>query len=508
MKYRRTTQTGLQAAAALVAAPLLAESAPPPNIVLMVADDLGYGCVELFRADEPLSPREREGGGALPPIYTPNINQMGRDGQIWTEFYANCSVCSPTRAAIMTGRYQHRTGIVNVLGQTGSAFNTVYPEDERPTFAGLETSETTVAEVLSGGGYRTGMIGKWHLGPYLMPDGYHPLDHGFEHFVGVSGSAGNMFSMIRNGQSLLWRGRERVPASGDYWTYVQAEETLAFIDQPDDRPFFVYVAFNAPHPSSRIGPGDREAANQWDYKEPFRTDYPRIHKELVEALDEAVGMIYHGLVERGLAENTLVVFSSDNGQNGYGYPPLNQHMGKQTVYEGGVRVPTVMHWPAGMAAGRTVDTPAATMDLFPTFLSIAGIPQPADAPPFDGMDLSPLLTATGDLSDRMLFWEKPYQVHMPYFANRLFAARDGDWKLIRSHGDRPLELYNVREDPSEMNNVAAQYPERVMQMKRAFEAWREEVYADAPYDLDDFIVRLRRHGIVTDETTAEVRDGY
>jgi arylsulfatase A-like enzyme len=469
-----------------------------PNIILMVADDLGRGCVEVFRADEPRSPQELQAGNNLPPIYTPNLNRLAEDGLKMTDFYANCSVCSPTRAALLTGLYQHRLGIVNVLGQTGNAFSQVFPEVEEP-FAGLRSGTVfTMADALKESGYRTGMIGKWHLGPFLMPSGYHPLDHGFEHYVGVSGSAGNMFSMMMGGQSLLWRGRERVPASGDYWTFVQAEEALAFINQDDERPFFVYLAFNAPHPSSRVGPRDREAANQWDYKAPFRTDYPRIHKELVEALDKAVGMVRDGLAEAGLLENTLIVFTSDNGQNGYGYPPLNQHQGKQTVYEGGVRVPMIVHWPEVIQPGRVSEIPAITMDLMPTFMNLAGGTLPEGAMPLDGIDLTPVLLDQPLDHDRLLFWEKPYQVWMEHFANRIFAVRDGDWKLVRSHGDRPFELYNLKDDKSEMNDLANAYPERVQLMVAAFDQWKATVYADAPYSLDEFIERLRREGIVTD----------
>jgi arylsulfatase A len=480
---------------------LLLKADKPLNIILMVADDLGYGDVSLFRTDGPPPPS----GSNRPLIFTPQIDGLGKNGLILTDFYANCSVCSPTRAAIMTGRYQHRSGIANVLSQTANAFSTVYPEaDQR---LGLRTEETTIAEAMLAGGYRTGMIGKWHLG-HLEEPGGHPMDHGFEHFLGVQGSGGNFFSMIRNGRSILYRGRERVAASGEYWTYVQAQEGLAFIDQPDERPFFLYIAFNAPHGSSRVGPGDREAANQWDHRGSFRTDYSQVHKELVEALDEAVGMIREGLEERGLLDNTLIIFTSDNGQTGYGFPPFSQRLGKQTVYEGGVRVPTVMHWPAGIEAGRVSSTPKMTMDLMPTFLGLTGIALPEGAAPLDGLDLSSFIKHGGEPEHRLLFWEKPYQVWMEYFENRIFAVRDGDWKLVRSHINRPLELYNLKQDQSETHDLAGQYPERVAQMKQAFEVWRKDVWSDAPYDLDDFILRLREHEIVTDETTNEERDGY
>lgn len=494
----------------LLVAMALAQGEPTdakrPNFLVIVADDLGYGDIAAFRTDGPPSPQERSSGSRLPPILTPNLDRLAKEGLRLDHFYANDSTCSPTRAALLTGRYQHRAGVVNVTVQTTVAYRQAFPDDPEP-FRGLPPDEITIAEVLARNGYRTALIGKWHLGPLDTP-GFHPMDQGFEHFYGVAGWAGNMFSMKKDGVSYLWSGRFLADAPGDYWTYVQADATLDFIGRDDERPFFVYLAFNAPHSSSRIGPGDGEAANQWDHKASFRTDYPRIHKELVEALDEAVGTIVEGLREEGLLENTFILFTSDNGQNGYGYPPLNQHQGKQTVYEGGIRVPGIAFWPGTIEAGRVSDTPLMTMDVMPTLIGLAGINPAPDDPPMDGVDLSDFLVQGTALESRTLYWERPYQVWMKNFANRLAAAREDRWKLVRSHIDRPFELYDVVADPAETMNLADEYPDLTARLAAQHEQWEEMVYAEAPFDMVTFIKRLREIGVVTDESTAEVVDKY
>lgn len=478
-----------------------------PNILLILADDLGYGDISCFYQDGPLSPQEKKSGHKLPVIHTPNIDRLAAEGMKLTDFYANAPVCSPTRAALLTGRYQHRAGVVNVLGQTGTAYAKVYPNDETP-FEGLAEEELTIAEVLKSCGYRTACIGKWHLGPFYRPEGkYHPLDYGFDYFVGPSGNAGDNFSMQQNGVSYFWRNRKRVEAPGYYFTDVLADEAIEFMKKDIEKPFFLYLPFTAPH-GPLVGPGDKEEANAWDEKGHFRTDFPRAYKEIVEALDKAVGRVTASLENSGKMENTMIIFTSDNGQTGHGRPPFNQHQGKQTVYEGGIRVPAIMKWNGKIKPGRIVDQPFATFDIFPTLLDVSGCSLPDSAKPLDGISISPFFQGHKDLSERTLYWEAPYQVWMQHFANRIWAVRKGKWKLLQSHTTRDLELYDLETDPGETENLAEKHPEIVKNLKQSFDKWKADVYKDAPYDLDDFIQRLKEHNIVTEESTKKVKASF
>lgn len=474
-----------------------------PNIILIVADDIGFGDVGAFAQwDGPESPTERRAGKRFPVIHTPHLDRLAAQGMMLTDFYSNCSVCSPTRAAIMTGRYQHRSGVINVLGQLGNAFRAVYPDGD--PFVGLRPEEITMAEVLRDAGYRTGMFGKWHLGP-LDEAGYHPLDHGFDEFVGTSGSGGNKFSMQRAGQSYFYRGRDTVEAPGYYYTFVLADEAIDFIRRADEAPFFAYVPFTAPHSSSPVGPGDEVAANAWDgdgmQLYGFRDDHHQWYKEVVEAMDLAIGRIHHALIEDGLENNTLIFFTSDNGPIRHGYPPFSRHAGKSWLFENGIRVPTIAHWPAQIQPGSVSQTPAMTMDLLPTFVAMAEAALPPHAQPLDGVDLMPVWTGSGTVPSRRLFWEKPERVWMDQFHLHIWAVRDGDWKLLQSNpvtrsGPVQPQLFNLREDPVESTDLSERYPAKVAELQEAFRAWKEEVYADAPYDLTDFLQRLQAEGII------------
>ncbi len=480
---------------------------PRPNILLIVADDLGYGDIGCFAEDGEMSPQEEKSGVRLPVIKTPNIDALAANGLKLTNFYANGPVCSPTRAALLTGRYQHRSGVVNVLGQTGVAFAQVYPD--REPFEGLSSDELTIAKVLQSGGYRTACIGKWHLGPFYRQDGkYHPLDYGFDYFTGPSGNAGDNFSMEQDGVSYFWRNRDNVKAPGYYFTDVLADEAIGFINSGEDKPFFVYLPFTAPH-APLVGLKDKDAANAWDEKSNhFRTDFGRAYKEVVEALDSSIGRICRALKDSGLEKDTLIIFTSDNGQTGFGRPPHNRHQGKQTVYEGGIHVPAIIKWTGEIAPGQVSDRLTATMDIFPTLAAVSKAPLPAQAKPLDGIDISPLFAGDLDLSDRMMYWEAPYQVWMENFANRIWAVRWGKWKLLQSHINRPLELYDLEADKTETNNLADQNPRIVAKLKAAFEKWKKDVYSECPYDLDDFIAWLTKNGIITEKTTNMAKDGY
>ena len=467
-----------------------------PDILMILVDDMGYGDMTVFRGDSPWTNIEPVPDGVRPPE-TPHLDAMAKGGMRLTDFYANSALCSPTRAALMTGRYQHRSGVVSVLGQLGGAFRRVAEPGEE-VFEGLRRDELTMAQVLRSGGYRTAMFGKWHLGGSQNDFGdYHPMDYGFETYAGSPSWAGDNFSMRRDGESYFFRDRERVDAPGNWYTDVLADEAAEYlVDRSDGRPAFVYLSFTAPHVPF-FGPGDKELGNAWDYSDRFgpREDRHRVYKEIIEGLDAAIGRLWESLEEAGVAENTLVFFASDNGPIDYGSAePLR---GRKTwLYEGGTRSPTFALWPAGIPAGSRTDEPTMTMDLLPTFAALAGAEIPAQRR-LDGVDLSPLLRGeVRCLERRLLFWEQPIGVHIRHFTNRRWAVRDGHWKLLRERQGRPLELYNLDGDPREYKNVADIYPDIVDRLEQAYREWREDVWSDAPYDREAFVERLKKHGLM------------
>jgi arylsulfatase A-like enzyme/lysophospholipase L1-like esterase len=467
-----------------------------PNILLVVADDLGYGDVNYFQGNTPWKPQTQPPAGAT-PIQTPRLDALAQRGMMFTDFHSNDSVCSPTRAAIMTGRYNHRAGICNVLGQLGNAIKKVNKPGEEP-FLGLRPEETTIAEVLKAGGYRTGMFGKWHLGPM---DTHHPMDQGFDTFVGTGGNAGDNFSMKwgsgTSGDSYFYRGRDAVDAPGYWHTNVIADEAIKFITDKSDRPFFAYVPFTAPH-NPYIGPDDKELANAWDGNEAYgpgpREDKHEAYKEVVEGLDSAIGRILDALDKHGLAENTVVIFTSDNGPVGYGSTGPYRG-GKSNLYEGGTRVPTIVCWPGKIPAGSKSDQLGMTMDIFPTLAAIGKCEIP-DALKIDGVDLTPLLTQGKTLKARMLYWEKPVRVFMEHFRDRRWAVRDGYWSLVKNSPSEPPELYDLETDPGQSHDLADRYPDRVVQMRKAFEGWKKDVYSDSPWDIDEYMLRFDQAGIL------------
>lgn len=466
-----------------------------PDILLILVDDMGRGDMGVFRGDAPwtnIAPVPDDVG----PPRTPHLDRLAREGMLLPEFYANSALCSPTRAALMTGRYQQRTGVVSVLGQLGGAMRRTAEPGERP-FSGLTRDEVTLPMILREAGYRTAMFGKWHLGGSQNDFGdYHPLDYGFEKYVGSPSWAGNNFSMRHEGKSYFFRDRDRVDAPGNWYTDVLADEAAAYlVDRSDGRPAFVYIGFTAPH-VPLIGPGDRELANAWDHGDRMgpREDLHRVYVEIIEGLDAAIGRLWESLEAAGLADNTLLVFGSDNGPIDYGSAePLR---GRKTwLYEGGTRSPTFVIWPNRIQAGSRSDVPSMTMDLLPTFATLAGAEVPDRV--IDGIDLSPILLGqTRHFDRRLLFWEQPIGVHIRHFTNRRWAVRDGDWKLLRERAGRPLELYHLEADPREMTNLAALFPQIVERLEAAYKSWRKEVWADAPYCEETFIQRLETSGLL------------
>lgn len=410
-------------------------SAQRPGILLIVTDDQGYGDIGLH---------------GNPRIKTPNLDRLGRESVRLTRFYVS-PVCAPTRASLMTGRYNYRTGVVDTwLGR-----------------AMMHADEVTIAEMLHRGGYRTGIFGKWHLG-----DTYplRAMDQGFEESLTHSGGGigqpadpeGNSYF-----DPLLYRRGRPVRARG-YCTDIFAREAARFLTARDDRPFFAYVAMNAPHV-----PLDVHESYVAPYRESGLDETTARVYGMVTNIDENVGRLLDALDRSGRAANTVVVFMSDNGPQQRRYN-AGLRAAKGTVYEGGIRVPCFVRWPARLRPGE-VDRITAHIDLAPTFLQMAGV-EPPPGLQLDGRSLLPLLDGQADgWPERTLFlqWHRG-DAPEPF---RDCAAVTQRLKLVNGH-----ELYDLQADPSEERDVSGERPEAVLRLREAYLRWFRDVSATRGYD--------------------------
>ncbi len=455
--------------------PSVAPDARPPNIIVIVVDDLGYNDISLH------------GGLANGRVQTPNIDALAREGvQVDAGYTANAT-CSPSRAAIMTGRYASRFGFEftsapvtfsRYLSHGGSdalrqpIFHEERVGDVPPVETlGLPPEEITIAEHLRGAGYHTIHIGKWHLGesPELRPEA-----QGFDESLGFMMGAGmylprndagvvNAYLSFDPIDRFLWanlpyavqfNGSRRFRPEGyitDYFT----EEAVAAIEANRNRPFFMYLAYNAPHTPLQASRADYEALSD------IEDHTERVYAAMVLALDRGVGRVMEALRANGLDENTLVIFTSDNGGAWYvGLPNLNRpYRGwKATFFEGGIRTPFFARWPARLPAGSHVAGPAMHIDIFATAAAAAGV---APRHEIDGVNLLPFLS--GESSEgphQALFWRSgPYR-----------AVRYGDWKLQVSETPDRVWLFNLRDDPTEQHDRSAEHPERVAELRAMIEA--------------------------------------
>jgi arylsulfatase A-like enzyme len=450
----------------------------PPNIILIVADDLGYNDISTF-------------GGGVGGMQTPGIDRLAAEGAVFTQSYSGASTCAPSRAMMMTGRYPTRTGfeftptpagMAKIVGVVAASMDSGLPvsvydealEESQPPYErkGLPASEVTIAETLKAKGYYTAHIGKWHLG---RENGMAPHDQGFDDSLLMQSglylpeddpnvvNAKVSFDPI---DRFLWAGMgfsasynsgdaDKFKPAGyltDYWT----DESIKVIKANKNRPFFLYLAHWGPHTPLQSTREDYDALSGI---EPHRK---RVYAGMIRAVDRSVSRILDTLEAEGIADDTVVVFTSDNGGAGYiGIQDVNSPFRgwKITMFEGGLRVPMFVKWPKRIAAGSSVDTPVAHIDMMPTLAAAAGASQPQGVA-IDGVSLLPLVTGEGAQSwDRdTLFWQNGhYQV-----------VRHGDWKLQLN--DRPTDglqkwLYNLADDPTEQNNLAASYPDKLKELE-------------------------------------------
>ncbi len=407
-----------------------------PNIVFLFADDAGY-------ADF--------GFQGSKTMVTPNLDKLAERGVRFRQAYVTHPTCGPSRAGILTGKQQQRFGYEenNVPGYM-SEVSAAEGND-----MGLPLEEKTIGDYLKSLGYRTAYFGKWHQGG---EDHFHPLKRGFDEFYGFRGGARAYFPYEkppRRIEDKLERNFGHFEEHEGYLTDVLGEETARFIEGNKDRPFFAFVAFNAVHTPMDARPEDLAKFPQLEGKR-------KNVAAMTQSLDRACGVVLAKLEELGLADNTIVVFSNDNGGPSNANASSNYPLSgvKSTYLEGGIRVPFLLSWPGRISAGTVYDNPISTLDLLPTFY-VAGGGEEEDVTGTDGVDLVPFLTGTKyGRPHQRLFWKRDVRA----------VVRDGDWKLIR-FGDRPAELYYLPDDERELNNLAAAQPERVRQLFKVLFDW-------------------------------------
>jgi arylsulfatase A len=467
-----------------------------PNVVLIVADDCGYGDLGCF------------GDGTA---RTPALDALVADGVVFRQHYSASPICAPARASLLTGRYPHRTGAI--------AQHEVHGLDR------IGLGEVTLADRFKAAGYATGLIGKWHNGTF--DPRFEPNARGFNEFVGFCGGWSDYYRWHLRENDSLRKG------DGRYMTDVLTEEAQRFVQRHRKDAFFLMLAYSAPHspfqaPESLVRP----------YRDRGLSRIVGTTYAMIERMDEGIGELMETLRRTGVEQNTIVLFTSDNGPAFFnpsymlepGEPTFNERFNagmrgsKGWVYEGGIRVPMIVRWPGGMPGGRISDRLIHFTDWVPTLTALAGIAR-TSGPPLDGCDVSPLLRG-GELSEApRRFWQ--WNLYAPYVGTNA-AARDGDWKLVRpmitgtrfftkemfvSEADEqlftsfvqadlnhktdprsvtrlipvphvrypppePVELYNLRNDPNETVDLAAHCPERASRMLRDLETWFEEVEAE------------------------------
>lgn len=443
MRLMRSIPVSLVLAVALYVPVLRAQQVPRrPNVVLILTDDMGWADLGSYGA---------------PDIKTPNIDALAREGVRMTSFYANGVLCTPTRAGLISGRYQQRFGLEAALPSLGA------DGGDR----GLRVTGTSLPQLMKSNGYATALVGKWHLG--YKPE-FSPNAHGFDYFFGLKAGYHDYYTHRgSDGRPDLWENDRTIDVQG-YTTDLITSRVLQFIEANATRPFFIDVAYNAPH---------------WPYQVP---DHPSVAREnsrhlmphdsatstradyvaMVERVDRGVGEIVRALARLGISNNTIVIFTNDNGgewlsNNG----PLFSR--KWTVWEGGIRVPAIVRWPGRIPAGKVSDQVGITMDLTASILAASGATVP-DSAKLDGIDLFPILEGRAAEVERTLFWRTAVG------GRTQRAVRRGNWKLIVD-GTHTF-LYDIRADIGERVDLARQRPDIARSLRLQLTAWEREVNAE------------------------------
>ena len=409
----------------LIGLPALILADKKPNIVIILTDDQGYADVSY----NPHSP---------PEVSTPNIDALAHSSIICTQGYTSGHVCSPTRAGLMTGRYQQRFGIYTA-GEGGS---------------GVPLDEVFIPQRLKPAGYVSGALGKWHLG---LTEEYHAMNRGFDEFYGFMGRGAHPYFDHSDMDHPIYRGLKPIKEEG-YLTTRITEEAVDFIKRHKKDPFFLYVAYNAVHSPPE--------APEEDIKKVTGDETRDTLMAMIKHLDMGVGEIVKSLKSHDLFDNTLLIFLTDNGGSNAmsaNNTPLRGF--KQMDYEGGIHVPFIVSWPAQLDGGKKCDVPMWSIDLFATALDAAGLPMPTDRP-LDGKSILPALKGETDKLHDELYWSSAG-------AKGKWAIRSGNWKLV-AEKDR-IELFDLKNDLSETTNLAARHPEMVSALTDKYHAWLDEM---------------------------------
>lgn len=417
-----------------------------PNIIVILADDLGHSDLGFTGCKD---------------IPTPHLDSLAKNGVRCSNGYVSAPQCSPTRAGLLTGRYQQRFGHESNMAVPGSA---------------LSLKETTLADRLKAAGYATGLVGKWHLGG--DDDKYHPLNRGFQEFFGFLGGANPYLPDAKTGHVVrILRGKE--PANEKtFLTEAFGREATAFIDRHQKEPFFLYLAFNAPH-----GPLQAPEKNLKRF-EAIKDEKRRTYAAMVSALDDAIGTVLTKLRNAGLEEQTLLFFFSDNGGpthvNGSSNHPY--HGQKGDTLEGGIRTPWVAQWKGTLPGGKVYDHPVIQLDVHPTALAAAGVEVKPEWK-LDGVNLLPYLSGKNTAPPHdVLYWRFQFPSRQPLRFK--WAVREGDWKLVMAVergadgafvGNATLRLYNLAKDPGELTDLRDKEPEKVKSLETLWKRWNDQM---------------------------------
>ena len=441
------------------------DTAGPPNVVFILADDLGWADVNSF---DPLDRGYYE---------TPHIDALAAEGLRFTEAYTNAANCSPTRAALISGQYFPNQPIYHV-GASGDG-----PMIPAENADALPPEKVTLAEALGEGGYHTTLIGKWHIG---SPPDTGPKAQGFDVNIGgyEAGNPGNWDNgyFAPNNNPHISDAHD-----GEYLTEYLTRKATSYIEDHQDEPFYLQLSYYTPHwplqaPESR--------AAKYQKKDPRGGHNNPTYAAMIESLDHGVGRVLATLDSLNLAEETIVVFYSDNGGHG-SFQDLGQEengitdnsplkAGKGSFYEGGIRVPMIVRWPEVTEAGTQTDEPVTSIDFYPTLLAAAGIDRPQDYL-LDGVNMMPVLRDPSASLDReALFWHFPGYPNNPWRTTPVSVIRSGDWKLMKFYQFDRLELYNLGKDTEEAENLAEERPQKREELHKRLKSWLEETNAPMP----------------------------
>lgn len=452
-------------------------NAAPPNVVLIVSDDQGYRDLGCFGSDE---------------VLTPHLDRLAREGVRLTDFYVAWPACTPSRAGLLTGRYPQRNGVYDMIRNEAPDYGHRYsPEEYAVTFeriGGMDRREVLLSQMLSRAGYTCGIFGKWDLGTLKR---YLPTFRGFDEFYGFTNTGIDYFTHERYGVPSMYRNLEPTTEDrGTYATDLFRREALRFLDEHHQRPFFLYVPFNAPHGASNLDPQIRTAPQG---TEEYRAKYPELQKQAkfvrrdfryqqdalvhnaasrrleyaaaVTCMDDAIGAILDRLDRYDLTDNTIVIFFSDNGGGGGSdNSPLRGR--KSHMFEGGVRVPCIVRYPPRLPAGSKSDALLTSLEVVPTLIRLCNLEKPGVE--LDGYDMLPTLAGAVESPRDKMFWQRRGDK----------AARVGDWKWVDSA--RGSGLFNLANDIGESTDLSESHPEKLAELQAEFAAWRAAMDAAEP----------------------------